>query len=181
MGSPCDDGSSRGAARDIRVSAALVAASLIGLLLALFVSVVSSKSGDIPERPVYSVSITEFEDLPTYWNNKLAYSPVLGLTVHVKVPGGGKSDVCIGGHTVAAVVSYGGAFLAEGPVPRLSVKPLQEDAVAVAAWGWDAWVPKFLRSRFIEERERGEAAVDVAVPMRGGEVLVCKAKIGGDS
>ncbi|KAF0892983.1 hypothetical protein E2562_021285 [Oryza meyeriana var. granulata] len=107
MGTPRDDGR-RAAARVVGVEAALIAGALFCLLLALFAS---STSGDIRERAatargaVYSAAVTEVAGLPSYWYDPQVYSPVFGLTVQVKVPGGGKADVCLGGHSVAAVVS----------------------------------------------------------------------------
>lgn len=64
---------------------------------------------------------------------------------------------------------------------RVCVEPQQQEGdVAATAWGRDVWMPWVLRRRLAEEMKRGEAELEVAVPMRGGDVLVCKAKIRGD-
>uniref|UniRef100_A0A0D9W6Z1 Late embryogenesis abundant protein LEA-2 subgroup domain-containing protein n=1 Tax=Leersia perrieri TaxID=77586 RepID=A0A0D9W6Z1_9ORYZ len=124
----------------------------------------------------YSLAVTDFAGLSSY---RELSSPVIGLALSVRVPAAAKAEVCVGGHAVAAAVSYGDAFLGKGSVPRLCVEPGQEGAVAVTAWGVDVTVPWFLRKRMMQEQKKGEAELDVAVPIRGGEVLVCKAKIGG--
>uniref|UniRef100_A0A0D9W6Z3 Late embryogenesis abundant protein LEA-2 subgroup domain-containing protein n=1 Tax=Leersia perrieri TaxID=77586 RepID=A0A0D9W6Z3_9ORYZ len=188
MASPCDNGC-RGPARDLGRSAALTTVSLIFLLLALFVIASSTYGDNIREehaatapRAVYSAAVTKVDGLHGYLfrgRSYDSYEPVFYLTIHMKVPGGGENDVCIGGRSAAAVVSYGDVFLGKGSVPRLCVEPHQEGAVAVMAWGIDVRIPQVMKSRLNGDLKRGETELDVAVPMRSGEVLVCKAKIGG--
>uniref|UniRef100_A0A0E0H300 Late embryogenesis abundant protein LEA-2 subgroup domain-containing protein n=1 Tax=Oryza nivara TaxID=4536 RepID=A0A0E0H300_ORYNI len=189
--SPRDDGR-REVARAAGVAAALIAASLFCLFIALVLQSTSTSGGGgdggvVREecgRAAYSAAVTVLSGL--HPSNDLLHIgtlfPVFNLTVHVEVPPGGKAGgVCLGGHSVAAVVSYGGAFLGEGSVGRVCVEPQQQEGdVAATAWGRDVWMPWVLRRRLAEEMKRGEAELEVAVPMRGGDVLVCKAKIGGD-
>uniref|UniRef100_A0A0E0DFZ4 Late embryogenesis abundant protein LEA-2 subgroup domain-containing protein n=1 Tax=Oryza meridionalis TaxID=40149 RepID=A0A0E0DFZ4_9ORYZ len=192
--SPRDDGR-REAARAAGVAAALIAASLFCLFIALVLQSTSTSTsggggggGGVREErggAVYSAAVTVLSGL--HPSNDLLHIgtlfPVFNLTVHVEVLPGGKAGggVCLGGHSVSAVVSYDGAFLGEGSVGRVCVEPQQQEgAVAATAWGRNVWMPWVLRRRLAEEMKRGEAELEVAVPMRGGHVLVCKAKIGGD-
>ncbi|EAZ31302.1 hypothetical protein OsJ_15413 [Oryza sativa Japonica Group] len=190
--SPRDDGR-REVARAAGVAAALIAASLFCLFIALVLQSTSTSGGGgdgggVREecgRAAYSAARYRAQRGGTPRttccisgrSSRCSTSPSTSSAPPAGKPGG----FCLGGNSVAAVVSYGGAFLGKGSVGRFCVEPQQQEGdVAATAWGRDVWMPWVLRRRLAQEMKRGEAELEVAVPMRGGDVLVCKAKIGGD-
>ncbi|CAM0874102.1 unnamed protein product [Alopecurus aequalis] len=134
----------------------------------------------------YSVAITGVDGLdPTIdlrSDRRPTLSPVFNLTLYIKEFDKIIYGECIGGHSAEIVVSYHNAFLGKGAVPLLCVSSMQEDGVATMAWGDNVVVPRFLRDRLAGELEHDEAVLDVMVtdaPTYHGQVLACKANIGG--
>ncbi|KAF0892981.1 hypothetical protein E2562_021283 [Oryza meyeriana var. granulata] len=90
-------------------------------------------SGNVPWRAaldaVYSAAITvagglhPWQDLMGPLSRKTLY-PVFDVAIHVEVPGGAKARVCLGGHSVAAIVLFDGVVLGKGSLWHLCVEPL---------------------------------------------------------